>query len=402
MSSRLINPPAWLIACVLIGAVAALMMPAVVSDNLYALNILRYLGSGHQDAVDSLADEIKVDASQLDARRIQRISQLRLLERSGDWTEVIHAADDLCTAFRLDGVCVAARIQAYEEAGEMLGDESISKSRLIESLDDAALTNSNSWEYSIYAESAGRAAEAMTWLKRAILIEPKSAKDWYAQGQAYGKLGRWMDAIHSLKQAQRLGFAQRDVYYSLGRMYEGQGNSGDASAAYLAAAGASSHATVGRSDALFSQGWLKVYHVTPPDDLAAVELFKKSIEINDFGNGQKGLAAAYFQLGHAYLRLGDPVNAIANYKEAIRLAPESSDYRVSLGVALIAADRGSEGLASLEEALALQPENVAALLALGDYHRTSGDALKAQDIYAHVLSIDPGNEHAIRALKQSK
>jgi tetratricopeptide (TPR) repeat protein len=388
----------------LLCGACVIMAAAMIQRNLQAVDALKGLmntSGNHTVGVVADDSDIVVQGAEQDDSML-RIYHLRMLERKGDWVGAVNAADQLCDSAQRMDVCTWLRVQTYESAGVELQDQGELKQKTIEALGETGLSNSDSWRYGRDAASRGRSTEAASWLKRTTLIQPKTARDYFTLGLAFIELNQLTDAMASLDKALQTGFPQRDVLFYKAAVHEKSGEVNDAAIAYRAAAEADAHDAIGRSDALFANGWLMIYSVRPPNDEVAVHLFEQSAAVNDFIKGRNGLASAFFQLGHAYTRLGDYLNAEKNYKSAIRLIPESSDYRVSLGALLINSGRMDEGLASLNDALAIHPSNVEALLVMGDYHRKQGAVSQARAMYAQVLEIDAGNERAINALNQLK
>src|SRR5437870_13658351 len=71
--------------------------------------------------------------------------------------------------------------------------------------------------------------------------------------------------------------------------------------------------------------------------------------------------AAYFNLAHVFLRLGDAVNCERVARAAVCLAPEDADQHLVLAQALAAQRRGREALVSASHAVRLAPERPDAL-----------------------------------------
>jgi lipoprotein NlpI len=122
--------------------------------------------------------------------------------------------------------------------------------------------------------------------------------NWLAHqglGIAYGKLGRWPEAIESYKQAIRIDPEHEDVHLNLGAAYSGLGR------------------------------W--------PE---AIDAYNQAIRI------RPDYAEAYLNLGVAYSGLGRWQVAIDAYKQAIIISPNYEDAHYKLGIAcLVVGDRNS-------------------------------------------------------------
>src|SRR5262245_33462878 len=78
-------------------------------------------------------------------------------------------------------------------------------------------------------------------------------------------------------------------------------------------------------------------------------------------------------LGRVYKALGRTQDAVAAYREAIRLGPQRAEWFVSLGIALRALHRGDEALAAYRRACLLAPGLPEAHHNLGNLLLHSGD-----------------------------
>ncbi|MHC4985139.1 MAG: tetratricopeptide repeat protein, partial [Planctomycetota bacterium] len=62
---------------------------------------------------------------------------------------------------------------------------------------------------------AGRPAEAIEHLDRAVALVPDQAGAWFARGQAQAALGQWDAALEDYQEAVRLAPNDATVYYHL-------------------------------------------------------------------------------------------------------------------------------------------------------------------------------------------
>ena len=70
--------------------------------------------------------------------------------------------------------------------------------------------------------------------------------------------------------------------------------------------------------------------------------------------------SAHNDLGNALLGLKRTAEAIAEYQEALRIAPQVAEIHVNLGVALYRGGRAAEAAGQFAEALRINPDNVQA------------------------------------------
>ena len=160
---------------------------------------------------------------------------------------------------------------------------------------------------------AGRVADGIAALERALALDSGSARALNELGGALLKAGRTQDAVRHFKRAA--GVSPDDPYL--------QFNLGKA----LAAAGSGSD---------------------------AVRAFQRALALNpDFADAHDELGVLLFAAG----RLDE---AIAHLRKAVDLAPESAVAHSDLGGALAQAGRRDEALQHIRRALALDPGNTAA------------------------------------------
>jgi tetratricopeptide (TPR) repeat protein len=95
-----------------------------------------------------------------------------------------------------------------------------------------------------------------------------------------------------------------------------------------------------------------------------------------------GYAAALFDAG-------DAAAAEAQAREALRLDPALASAHETLGAALCAQQRCSDGIAALEAAVRLEPATPERLLTLGDAYAALGNRRQALDAYERALALEP-------------
>ena len=102
-------------------------------------------------------------------------------------------------------------------------------------------------------------------------------------------------------------------------------------------------------------------------------------------------APAHYNLGLALLQAGEPEEALAELGEAARLAPDSVPMRFNLGVALAKRGRYEEAVGEFSEAAKLQPEYFPAQYYLGLALAKGGHREEAMAALTRALALEPGN-----------
>ncbi len=155
---------------------------------------------------------------------------------------------------------------------------------------------------------AGRAADAIEPLERAVSIETGSDKAWNNLGAAYLALGRAQDSERAWSEASRLDPANAEYVMNLAMALEARGEAGGAAAA-----------------------WGKAARMRPADPIVR------------------------YRQGRALEKSGDPPGAAAAYRASSDLSPSSPVPLRALGLLLLRRGDRPAARAALERALALDP-----------------------------------------------
>jgi tetratricopeptide (TPR) repeat protein len=155
---------------------------------------------------------------------------------------------------------------------------------------------------------AGRAADAIEPLERAVSIETGSDKAWNNLGAAYLALGRAQDSERAWSEASRLDPANAEYVMNLAMALEARGEAGGAAAA-----------------------WGKAALMRPADPIVR------------------------YRQGRALEKSGDPPGAAAAYRASSDLSPSSPVPLRALGLLLLRRGDRPAARAALERALALDP-----------------------------------------------
>ena len=100
-------------------------------------------------------------------------------------------------------------------------------------------------------------------------------------------------------------------------------------------------------------------------------------------------AAAYAGRGRSRLASRDLDGAIADYGEALRLVPGSAPFRIGRGHAYLVKGDADLAIADFTEAIRLNPQSASAFNRRGLAYRRKGDLAKAIDDYTAAIMINP-------------
>lgn len=110
------------------------------------------------------------------------------------------------------------------------------------------------------------------------------------------------------------------------------------------------------------------------------------------------LAVAYTNRGIAYASAGDHKRALADFDEAIRLAPDSPFPYYNRGNAYYDRQDFERALADYNAAIERGPELALAYYNRGLAHQKLGHREKSIEDYQKALSLDPGSQAAKKQL----
>ncbi len=155
---------------------------------------------------------------------------------------------------------------------------------------------------------AGHSNQALSYLNKAIKLNPKFALAFNNRGNAYGKLGQYQKAISDFNKAIELNPKDATAFNNRGTAY----------------------------------GRLGQYQ-------QAISNFNKVIELNPIN------AKAFNNRGNAYCGLGQHQRAISDFNKAIELNPKDADAYVGRGIASAFLGKTDDAKRDLKKALALNP-----------------------------------------------
>lgn len=130
--------------------------------------------------------------------------------------------------------------------------------------------------------------------------------------------------------------------------------------------------------------------------LDAKKYEEASIEYRNAIRLDKGHIPSYLGIAKAFQQMGRPQDAIATYQEILRLDGKNVQAKLRLGeYMLIAGTRNpdifKQAQQMAEEVLQAEPENIEALILLGNVHSGRNETAKAVPLYEKALSLEPSN-----------
>ena len=185
--------------------------------------------------------------------------------------------------------------------------------------------------------------EAVTFLTRALALNPQSAEAHNNMGGALQRQGRFEEALREHDAAARLNPRLADARYNVGVVQAALGRTAEARAAYEAVVREWPTFVAARGNLgmlLLAEGRV---------DEALVHL-KEAVRIDPTS------AAIHDALATAYLQRNDLPGTVQHLREAARLAP-SAQMHYRLALVLATSGRLDDAIAEFQRAAALEPAN---------------------------------------------
>lgn len=160
------------------------------------------------------------------------------------------------------------------------------------------------------------------------------------------------------------------------------------------------------------KGGTSLYYPARLQATGESELYLALAEVRDGATGEQGIARLqkdiqsdaptapefYFELGHAYLKSHDNVQAVHWYEEALRRRQNYPAAAKELAVALLTEKQASRAAQVLRQAVTLSPSDDELLADLGNVYLRQGRVDEAQRILMSALRINralPGAENLL-------
>lgn len=145
------------------------------------------------------------------------------------------------------------------------------------------------------------------------------------------------------------------------------------------------------SDPHFSMG---MYASDRRDWPAAIEQFRRAIEIAEAAGQPYYYPNYYDSLGHALYMSGDVEGAIGQYRRAVTLMPSYARAHFNLALAYEKQQRPDEALQQYADAVRVAPDYAEARYNYGNLLRTTGQFAQAVEQYQILLSQQPNRADA--------
>jgi tetratricopeptide (TPR) repeat protein len=211
---------------------------------------------------------------------------------------------------------------------------------------------------------AGRYDEALTKLQEVVRRDPRSWEGYLYLARIHIAKRSWLAAIENGRTAFRLAPTKKDVALAFG-------------------------------DALLGGGL----------DAMRRAQFREAIgHLVDYVRLEPGEAAAYLQLGRAYLETGAWADSLAAFGHGLGQRHDASLRRELLqglgegGTRALARGDPRSAIGFLQEYVRLDGGNISAHLDLGKAYWGAGETARAFGAFRRVLELSPGNEEALRFL----
>ncbi len=111
--------------------------------------------------------------------------------------------------------------------------------------------------------------------------------------------------------------------------------------------------------------------------------------------GGQGAAADYYNIGNAYVTLGQDQKAIDSYQNALRIDPGLVKADFNLALAYIRMKRASDAEAILTRLLRTDPQNTEILAALAWVYHAEGRDAEALAEYDAIIALSPADTDAL-------
>ena len=241
----------------------------------------------------------------------------------------------------------------------------------------------------------GRADLAEPLLTKAVSLEPRSAAALFELGKAALASGDPARAVTQLEAALAADPGADGVHYALAMAYRARGDEQRAAA----------HVRLWKDERLYPADPLmseitdllktavvfEIRGTQAMDDrkwTEAVALFREGLKVAPRD------ATLHQNLGTALYLAGDPRSAEAEFEEAVRLLPGYAKPLFSLGVLMEERGRDAEAIDHFSRAVAADPTMVNARASLADALRRSGKLDAAIAEYLAIIKIDPSASDA--------
>ncbi len=276
-----------------------------------------------------------------------------------------------------------ASLRMYREKNDRVwADKALALSQQAQQLNDTA-AEVHFTLGSVYS-ATGRSAEAVSELRRALELAPKSDDGYRRLGDAYRALGQRPEAIRAYVKAAELGPYYWFNWNALGSAYFRFGDNQKALESFrrvaeLEPSNAAAYLNIGA--VYFEEGkWTD-----------SIPAFQKSLELEP-------RERAYSALGNVYFYLKRYDNAVKMFEKAAALSPDSEFVIGNLADGYRWSGRTAEAKATFDKAIALaykklqvNPRDATTIEHLAQYSAKQGDLASATTFIQRARAIDPAD-----------
>jgi eukaryotic-like serine/threonine-protein kinase len=276
-----------------------------------------------------------------------------------------------------------ASLRMYRDKNDRLwADKALEVSQQAQRLNDTA-PEVHFTLGSVYS-ATGKSAEAVSELRRALQLAPKSDDGYRRLGDAYRALGQKQEAIAAYVKATELGPYYWFNWNALGSAHFRFGENQKALESFRRVAelepnNASAYVNLGA--VYFQEGkWAD-----------CIPVFQKSLELEK-------RVLTYSNLGTVYFYLKRYDEAVTMFQKAVEMSPDSEFYMGNLADAYRWSGHAAEAKATYDKAIALaykrlqvNPRDATTMEHLAEYSAKQGDLTTATMFIQRARAIDPSN-----------
>jgi len=257
----------------------------------------------------------------------------------------------------------------------------------------------------------GRRDDALRELKTALKLNPNYTEAHIDLGNLYAAEGRMDDALGEYKAVLKLKPDHVEAHISLGNVYLMKGLKGEALRAYQTALKLSpddfqAHNNLG--NLYFMEDRLddavKEYRIALKLNPGAVRtrrnlmtVYRKQGRLGETAKEQQGIspkaesnpAEEHMDLGNTYYRKGRLEEAIKEYREFLKLNPDSAEAHNSLGNVYYKQGRLDDALGEYRTALKLHPDSAEVHNNIGKIYGRQGRLDKALKEFRAAVKLNP-------------
>ena len=319
-------------------------------------------------AVDAVAGRVNPDPAEAPTSRIEAGTELRELERLGDWVRVETPSGD---RWWVDGRRLSAAPPGRSPAV-------VAAPQPVPPPPSPAADASADFARGLALVERGEPAEAVEAFSQLIRKDPANSGAYVNRASCYLLMGGQEEAVvRDCTEAIRLdpGNELAHANRGLARCFLGdlQGALEDCNQAIRLGADFTGYLHRG----------ITYLNLGQPQD--AVSDLTHALERN------RSDPDTYVSRGRAYAALQQYAPAVSDFSRALDLDPANSEARRQRGLALMMSGSVKKGLRDLDQAIRLDPADALAYYLRGSGYLDRGETRRAVDDFDRAIQLDPGN-----------